>query len=53
MGMEKMMQAIQKWTPDYNKVICALKNALIQAIYSQNAPSNFLEEIRFGFLQVV
>ena len=53
MGIEKMMQAIQKWTPDYNKVICALKNALIKAIYSQNVPSNFLEEIRFGFLRVV
>lgn len=52
LGIEKMLKAIEKWTPDYDKVICALKKALIKAIYRQNVPSNFLEEIRFSFLQV-
>lgn len=43
LGFGKMLQQIQHWTPDYNKVICALKNALIKAIYSQKEPSFFLK----------
>ena len=53
LGIEKMLNAIENWTPDYDKVICAIKKALIKAIYSQNAPSLFLKLIRFNFLQVV
>lgn len=40
---EEMLKKIQSWTPDYNKVIGALKNACIKAIYSQNALLNFLK----------
>ena len=36
LGFDKMLQAIQRWQPDYIKVICALKNAFIKAIYGQN-----------------
>ena len=36
LGFDKMLQAIQRWQPDYTKVICALKNAFIKAIYGQN-----------------
>lgn len=43
LGFEKMLQAIQNWQPDYNKVICALKNAFIKIIYSQNKGSLFLQ----------
>ena len=53
LGIEKMLKAIENWTPDYDKVICAIKKALIKAICSQNAPSLFLKLIRFNFLQVV
>jgi len=53
LGIEKMLQAIKNWTPDYNKVICAIKKVLIKAIYSQNAPSIFSKIIPINFFQVV
>ena len=43
LGFEKMLEQIQNWTPDYNKVICALKNTFIKAIYSQNEQLSFLK----------
>ena len=49
LGIEKMLKAIENWAPDYDKVICAFKKALIKAIYRQNAPSIFLKKIRFSF----
>jgi transposase len=51
LGFDKMLEAIQSWTPDYTKVICAVKNAFLKVIYSQNAPSIFLMKIRFSFFQ--
>jgi transposase len=53
LGTQKMLKAIENWTPDYDKVIGAFKKALIKAIYSQNAPALFLKIIRFNFLQLV
>ncbi len=47
LGFDKMLQQIQNWTPDYNKVICALKNAFIKAIYGQNEQPFFLNCIRY------
>jgi transposase len=52
LGIKKMLKAIENWTPDYDKVICAIKKALIKAIYKQNVPSIFLKVIRFNFLMV-
>jgi Transposase DDE domain len=52
LGIENMLKAIENWTPDYDKVICAIKKALIKAISSQNVPSIFLKIIRFHFLQL-
>jgi transposase len=43
MGFEKMLQAIQNWQPDYNKIVCALKTAFIKGIYKQNEPPHFLK----------
>jgi len=43
LGFDKMMQHIKSWIPDYTKVICALKNAFLKLIYSQNKPFNFLQ----------
>lgn len=34
LGSESMLKKIQDWTPDYSKVICALKNEHTKAIYS-------------------
>lgn len=41
LGFEKMMQQIEKWQPDYTKVICAVKKIIIKAIYSQIKPVFF------------
>ena len=52
LGIENMLNAIKNWTPDYDKVICAVKKALIKAICSKNAPPFFWKIIQFNFLQV-
>ena len=36
LGFNKMLQQIKSWSPDYTKVICAIKNAFIKTIYNQN-----------------
>jgi len=46
-----MLQAIQNWQPDYNKVVCALKNALIKAIYRQNKQACFFKRHSMLFLK--
>ena len=51
MGFEKMLQAIQNWTPDYNSVICALKNDFIKLICRQNKPTPFLNSLQLIFLK--
>jgi len=43
LGFEKMMQTIKNWQPDYSKLICAIKNAIIKIICRQNEPSHFLK----------
>ena len=53
LGFEKMLQAIQNWQPDYNKVVCALINALIKAIYRQNEQAHFLKRHSMLFLKAV
>ena len=50
MGFDKMLQAIQNWQPDYNKIVCALKSGLISLIYKQNKPIHFLLPIKNTFL---
>ena len=41
LGFDKMLQAIKNWQPDYTKVVCPFKKAIIKAIYSQNESSFF------------
>jgi hypothetical protein len=53
LGIENMLKTIENWAPDYDKVICALKNAFIKAINSLNAHRLFLKIKSFTFLQVV
>ena len=42
LGFDKMINAIQTWKPDYNKVGCALKNAFLSLICSGDKPIAFL-----------
>jgi hypothetical protein len=53
LGIEKMLQAIEKWTTDYDKVIFTLQKYLRKAIYSQKGFHFFFRKIRFRFIQVV
>jgi transposase len=53
MGFDNMLQAIQNWLPDYNKVVCALKNGFIKTICRQNEPSYFLNRYSLHFLKAV
>jgi transposase len=53
LGFEKMLQHIQNWQPDYSKVICALKNAFLKIIYSQNKASLFLKLYSLYFIKAV
>lgn len=46
LGFEKMLVAINNWQPDYSKVVCAAKKALIKVVYSQNEPPLFLQLCR-------
>lgn len=43
LGFDKMLQAIQNWQPDYSKVVCAIKKAIIKVIYGRNKRSDFLQ----------
>jgi transposase len=51
LGVEKMLQAIKNWQPDYSKVICALKNAITKIIYRQNELSHFLRLYKIYFMK--
>jgi len=53
LGIDKMLKAIENWTPDYDKVIGAFKKALIKVICRQNVPSIFFKKIQVNFLQLV
>ena len=50
LGFDKMMEAINNWQPDYNKIVCALKNGLISLIYKQNKQAHFLLRVKNTFL---
>ena len=51
LGFTKMLKAIQNWQPDYNKVVCALKNAFMKRIYSQNRASYFFNQLSLCFVK--
>ena len=51
-GFTKMLQAIQNWKPDYQRVVCALKNVFIGIIYGQNKAISFLKQHRLLFLEI-
>jgi transposase len=53
LGFEKMLKAIQNWQPNYEKIVCALKNAVIKIIYRQNTLLRFLSSSRFLIFQAV
>jgi len=53
LGFEKMLQAIQNWQPDYSKVVCAFKKAILKRIYGQNAATTFFNSSRFFFMKAL
>ena len=53
LGFEKMLTAINNWTPDYSKVVCVFKNAIIQMIYRQNSVQYLLSVKRWLFFKVI
>ncbi len=52
LGFDTMMETIKSWKPDYSKVVCALKNAIVKVIYSQNAAPFCVRPYSFRFLKV-
>ena len=53
LGFEKMLEAIKSWTPDYSKVVGALKKALIKMSYGQNERCLLLSANRLLFLKAI
>ena len=51
LGFDKMWQSIQSWQPDYRKVMCGVKKAVMGVIYSGNKPLFYLNNISFVFLK--
>lgn len=51
-GFTKMLEAIQNWKPDYKRIVCGFKNAVIRIICGQEEPFNFLKQHRLIFLKV-
>ncbi len=53
LGFDKMLQAIQNWTPDYKRVVCTFNNAVIKTICSPNRQPYFFTVHRLLFLKAV
>jgi transposase len=51
LGFEKMLLQIKNWQPDYTKIVCAIKNAILQLIYKQNERSFFFNSRRLIFFK--
>ena len=51
LGFEKMMETIHNWKPNYQKIVCAFKNAIIKMIWGRKEPSVFLSSTSFLFLR--
>jgi hypothetical protein len=51
LGFDKMLQAIQNWTPDYKRVAGALKNTFIKTICHPNKQPYFFTANRLLFLK--
>ncbi len=53
LGFCRMIEAIVKWTPDYDSVICAFKTALTGVIYSYKKPLFVFPKLEALFLEKV
>jgi hypothetical protein len=51
LGFDAMLNHIQNWQPDYNKVVCPLKTRLIKMIAGQNKPITFFQNYPLSFLK--
>ena len=53
LGFKKMLEAIKNWIPEYSKVVCAFKKAIIKMICSQNKRWYFSLANRMMFLHTI
>ncbi len=53
LGVDKMLEAIKNFAPDYSKVVCAFKMAIIKMICGQNERCFFLSANRLLFCKAV
>lgn len=51
LGFDNMLQAIQNWQPDYQKVVLPLKTPLTSPLYRQNKPICFVSYSSYAFLK--
>lgn len=51
LGFEKMLQQIKNWKPNYDKVVCVIKTAIIKAIYRQIKPFIFWHNYSLLFMK--
>jgi transposase len=52
LGFEKMLEAINNWQPNYEKIVGAIKNAFIKLILRSTTAPRFFSSTRFSFLNV-
>lgn len=50
LGFTKMLETIKNWQPNYGKIVCALKTALLKVIYRQTEHIIFLQKTTPSFL---
>jgi transposase len=53
LDFDKMLQAINNWQPNYDKIVGTIKKALLKLIYNENAAACFSSSYRFLFLRAV
>jgi transposase len=53
LGFEKMLQQIQNWQPNYDKIVCVIKKAFIKLIYGQNAATSIFNSFRLIFIKAL
>lgn len=51
LGFEKMLQQIQNWQPDYSKVVCAIKKALVKLLYNRNTGLCYFQSCRMVLIK--
>lgn len=51
LGFEAMLQAVQNFQPDYERILCAVKNLFSKSIFSPSSRHHFLPSKRDAFFE--